>query len=97
LARRGCGITTPLLLLGRANPAVDEVGMIDTSVRGSLLLPEEGSVTARHGESYAEGVEPGEYLLQLNGGAPCTARLRVPEDAGAMTDVGTLTCVAPAK
>jgi outer membrane usher protein FimD/PapC len=49
--------------------------------------------TARRGEFYVEGVEPGEYLLQLNNGAPCTARLRVPDDAGAMTDVGTLTCV----
>jgi outer membrane usher protein FimD/PapC len=53
--------------------------------------------TARRGEFYVEGVEPGEYLLQLNDGAPCTARLRVPDDAGAMTDVGALTCIPAAR
>ena len=65
-----------------------------TLTRGAAVIK---GFTARRGEFYIEGVEPGEYLLQLNGGAPCTARLRVPDDAGGITDVGTLTCVAPAK
>ena len=65
-----------------------------TLTRGEQVIK---GFTARRGEFYIEGVEPGEYLLQLNGGAPCTARLRVPDDAGGITDVGTLTCVAPAK
>jgi len=65
-----------------------------TLTRGAEVIK---GFTARRGEFYVEGVEPGEYLLQLNGSVPCTARLRVPEDAGAMTDVGTLTCVPTAK
>jgi len=48
--------------------------------------------TARRGEFYLEGVEPGEYMLQVNNGAPCSARIVVPADAGAMADVGTQTC-----
>ena len=65
-----------------------------TVTRGSEVIK---SFTARRGEFYVEGVEPGEYLLQLNGGAPCSARITVPADAGAMTDVGTVTCVPPAR
>ena len=64
-----------------------------TLTRGAEVIK---GFTARRGEFYAEGVEPGEYLLQLNNGAPCTARLRVPDEAGAMTDVGTLICARTA-
>ncbi len=55
------------------------------------------SFTARRGEFYAEGVEPGEYLLQLNGAAPCSARIRIADDAKAMTNVGTVICIPPAR
>jgi len=61
-----------------------------TLTRGAQVLK---GFTARRGEFYVENIEPGEYVLQLNGAAPCSARLRVPNDAGPMTDVGTLTCV----
>ena len=53
--------------------------------------------TARRGEFYIEGVEPGEYLLRLNGRAPCTTTVRVPETAAAMADIGTVTCVPSAR
>jgi outer membrane usher protein FimD/PapC len=65
-----------------------------TVTRGANVVK---GFTARRGEFYVEGVEPGEHMLQLNNGASCTARLRVPDDAGAMTDVGTLTCVPTAR
>jgi hypothetical protein len=51
------------------------------------------SFTARRGEFYAEGVEPGEYQLRAAGDAPCTARITVPDPAETMTDVGTVVCV----
>jgi outer membrane usher protein len=50
--------------------------------------------TARRGEFYVEGVEPGEYLLQLNGTAPCSARIRITDDAQPMTDIGTVLCIS---
>ena len=65
-----------------------------TLARGTDVIK---GFTARRGEFYLEGVEPGEYLLRLNGTAPCTARLRVPDGAGAMTDLGTLTCAASSR
>ena len=63
-----------------------------TLTRGATVIQ---GFTARRGEFYFEGVEPGDYVLQLSNGAPCGASLRVLDGAGAMTDVGTLTC-APA-
>ncbi len=53
--------------------------------------------TARRGEFYLEGVEPGEYLLRLGGRTPCTATVRVPETAAAMADIGTVSCVPSAR
>ena len=50
------------------------------------------SFTARQGEFYVEGVEPGDYELQAAGAAPCTATVRVPEDVDAMTSVGQIVC-----
>jgi outer membrane usher protein FimD/PapC len=80
------------VLVGQRNGALAPLEFRElTLTRGADVIK---GFTARRGEFYVEGVEPGEYLLQLNNGAPCTARLRVPDDAGAMTDVGTLTCVA---
>lgn len=64
-----------------------------TLTRGAEVIK---GFTARRGEFYVEGVEPGEYLLQLNNGAPCSTRIAVPADAGAMTEVGTLTCARAA-
>jgi outer membrane usher protein FimD/PapC len=79
------------VLVGRKNGTTAPLEFRElTLTRGAEVIK---GFTARRGEFYVEGVEPGEYQLQLNNGAPCTARLRVPDDAGAMTDVGTLTCV----
>lgn len=50
------------------------------------------SFTARRGEFYAEGVEPGTYELRLEASPACSARFVVPDPAAAMTDVGTLAC-----
>jgi outer membrane usher protein len=61
-----------------------------TLTRGAEVIK---GFTARRGEFYVEGVEPGEYLLHLNGSAPCSARLRIPADIGAMVDIGTAVCV----
>lgn len=52
------------------------------------------SFTARRGEFYVEGVEPGQYRLRVDGDPPCSARVEVPDPATATTDVGTVTCVA---
>jgi outer membrane usher protein FimD/PapC len=65
-----------------------------TLSRGNAVMR---GFTARRGEFYIEDVEPGEYLLRANGGEPCSARLRVPDDAGPMTNTGTLNCVPPAR
>jgi outer membrane usher protein FimD/PapC len=79
------------VLVGRKNGTTAPLEFRElTLTRGTEVIK---GFTARRGEFYVEGVEPGEYLLQLNNGAPCTARLHIPDDAGAMTDVGTLTCV----
>jgi len=64
-----------------------------TLTRGTELIK---GFTARRGEFYVEGVEPGEYLLQLNGAAPCAARIRIVDDAQPMTDIGTVLCVPAA-
>jgi outer membrane usher protein FimD/PapC len=61
-----------------------------TLTRGAEVIK---GFTARRGEFYVEGVEPGEYLLHLNGSAPCSARLRIPADTGSMVDIGTAVCV----
>jgi outer membrane usher protein len=63
-------------------------------VRGDTAIQ---SFTARRGEFYVEGVEPGEYRLRVEGDPSCTARLSVPESAEAMTDVGTVVCAAAAR
>jgi outer membrane usher protein FimD/PapC len=48
--------------------------------------------TARRGEFYVEGVEPGAYELRPDGDPVCTARITVPDPAEAMTDLGTVLC-----
>ena len=50
------------------------------------------SFTARRGEFYVEGVEPGAYELRLDAIPACSARFVVADPAAAMTDVGTLVC-----
>ena len=50
------------------------------------------SFTARRGEFYVEGVEPGEYLLQQDAGIACSVRIRVPNLTEAITDIGTAVC-----
>jgi outer membrane usher protein FimD/PapC len=58
-------------------------------VRGDTILR---SFTARRGEFYVEGVEPGEYLLRQDTGGACSVRIRVPDLADTMTDIGTAVC-----
>jgi outer membrane usher protein len=58
-------------------------------VRGASAI---ASFTARRGEFYVEGVEPGDYELQAQGTPPCVANVRVPADVDAMTSVGTVVC-----
>lgn len=66
-----------------------------------LRLEREGvvlrSFTARRGEFYVEGVEPGEYVLRLETGVACSARIVVPKDLGAMTEIGKVVCGAAAR
>jgi outer membrane usher protein len=58
-------------------------------VRGDATIQ---SFTARRGEFYVDGVEPGEYRLRADGDPPCAASIKVPDPADAMTDVGTVVC-----
>ena len=58
-------------------------------IRGDTVLR---SFTARRGEFYVEGVEPGEYLLQQDTGIACSVRIRVPDLTEAMADIGTAVC-----
>jgi outer membrane usher protein len=60
-------------------------------VRGDTIIQ---SFTARRGEFYVDGVEPGEYQLRMDGDPSCTARFTVPERADALTEVGTVVCAA---
>jgi outer membrane usher protein len=60
-------------------------------IRGDAVIP---GFTARRGEFYFEGVQPGEYQLQLDADSACAASINVPDPAGAMTDVGTVACTA---
>lgn len=50
--------------------------------------------TARRGEFYVEGIEPGMYRLRLDGEPACSASLVVPALTQAVTDVGRVTCEA---
>lgn len=59
-------------------------------VRGDAVMH---GFTARRGEFYVEGVEPGPYQLQLEGAPFCSAAIMVRE-AAAMTDLGTVVCEA---
>jgi outer membrane usher protein FimD/PapC len=58
-------------------------------IRGDTVLQ---SFTARRGEFYVEGVEPGEYLLQQDAGIACSVRIRVPDLTEAIADIGTAVC-----
>jgi outer membrane usher protein FimD/PapC len=64
-------------------------------------LERDGSVmsgfTARRGEFYVEGVEPGAYQLHVDGTRGCVAKVMVPALAGAVTDIGTVTCETRAR
>jgi outer membrane usher protein len=60
-----------------------------TLTRGDAVIR---AFTARRGEFYVEGVTPGAYQLRVDGDAPCTARVTVPDPAEAMTDVGMVLC-----
>lgn len=78
------------VLVGRKNGTTVPLEFRElTLTRGAQVVK---VFTARRGEFYVDGVEPGEYVLQVNNGAPCSARIVVPADTGAMTDVGTLIC-----
>ena len=68
--------------------------------RDIRLSRKEGTVagfTARRGEFYVEGVEPGAYELRAYGEPGCVARVVVPEPTGAMSDVGVVICEAAAR
>lgn len=54
------------------------------------------SFTAKGGEFYVEQLEPGEWLLQVEGDAACVAKIRVPETEEALTELGAVLC-APAE
>jgi outer membrane usher protein len=58
-------------------------------LRGDVVIQ---GFTARRGEFYVEGVEPGEYQLRLEGDAPCSAQVRVPASGTSMFDAGTVIC-----
>ncbi len=60
-----------------------------TLERGATTLQ---SFTARRGEFYAEGVEPGVYRLRAVGELPCVASIKVPDPAAAMTELGNVVC-----
>ena len=53
------------------------------------------SFTAKGGEFYIEQLEPGEWLLQVEGDGACIAKVRVPETEEALTELGNVLC-APA-
>jgi outer membrane usher protein len=61
-------------------------------VRNGMAIP---SFTARHGEFYVEGVEPGDYELIAEGATRCSVSVHVPEEVDAMTKVGALVCAVP--
>ncbi len=48
--------------------------------------------TARRGEFYIDGIDPGVYVLRQEAGMLCTARIEIPESAEPVTDVGTVIC-----
>jgi len=50
------------------------------------------SFTAKGGEFYVEQLEPGEWLLQVEGDEACVAKIRVPETEEALTELGTVLC-----
>jgi len=58
-------------------------------VRGDAVIQ---GFTARRGEFYVEGVEPGEYRLRQEVDPACSAPIIVPERADMMIDVGTVVC-----
>lgn len=60
-----------------------------TLERGDTLIQ---SFTARRGEFYVDGVEPGEYRLLMDGDPRCAASIKVPDPADALTDVSTIVC-----
>jgi outer membrane usher protein len=51
-----------------------------------------GGFTARRGEFYVDGLEPGEYVLTAYGDPGCAARVVVPEQGAAMVDLGAVVC-----
>ena len=59
-------------------------------VRGDSVIQ---GFTARRGEFYIEGVEPGEYQLRQESNPACSARITVPEREDVMVDVGRVVCV----
>jgi outer membrane usher protein FimD/PapC len=66
--------------------------MRDTRLsRGDVMI---AGFTARRGEFYFEGLEPGDYLLQVDAAPACAARVAVPEGAGPMTELGIVICRA---
>ena len=60
-----------------------------TLERGDTVIQ---SFTARRGEFYTEGVEPGVYRLRAAGDMPCVASIKVPDPAAAMTELGNVVC-----
>jgi len=53
--------------------------------------------TARRGEFYLEGVEPGVYELRADGDPACSGRVVVPELTAAVTSVGDVVCHPPSR
>lgn len=61
-------------------------------VRGNVEIK---SFTARRGEFYVEGLEPGRWELRQETGTRCVGFVDVPEMAQAVTDVGAIVCAPP--
>jgi outer membrane usher protein FimD/PapC len=55
------------------------------------------SFTATGGEFYIEQLEPGEWLLQVEGDPACVATIRVPETEEALTELGAVLCARAAR
>jgi outer membrane usher protein len=87
--RRNRAITGLLVEVRDGKPSPLEFREIRL-VRGDTVIR---SFTARRGEFYVDGVEPGEYLLRQDTGIACSVPIRVPEMTAMITDIGTAVCV----
>jgi outer membrane usher protein len=86
--RRNRAVQGALFLARDGTPVALEFRDIRLTGAGQTI----SGFTARRGEFYVEGLEPGEYQLRTYGEPQCVARIVVPEQSGPTTDVGVVTC-----